>query len=131
MTHVPDGGGRYERTDVRASPVLRFALALAVLIGAALAVCAWVARALARAVPGQERARPLSALHEPHLEPELEARSGAALAGVRAREDERLTSYGWVDAQNGIVRIPIDHAIELLAERGLPAREPPERKEQR
>jgi hypothetical protein len=32
-----------------------------------------------------------------------------------AREEAELTSYGWVDKTNGIVRIPIDRAIELLS----------------
>jgi hypothetical protein len=33
------------------------------------------------------------------------------------QERETLSSYGWVDEKNGIVRIPIDRAIELLVER--------------
>ena len=43
-------------------------------------------------------------------------------AGIRAAEDQILNSYGWVDRSKGIVRIPIDRAIDLLAKRGLPAR---------
>jgi hypothetical protein len=36
-------------------------------------------------------------------------------------EDERvLGSYGWIDAQNGVVRIPIERAMELVLEHGLP-----------
>ena len=30
-----------------------------------------------------------------------------------------LTSYDWVDEEAGVVRIPIDRAIKLLAKRGL------------
>jgi hypothetical protein len=40
----------------------------------------------------------------------------------RAQEDAVLNSYGWVDRANGTVRIPIERAIELTAERGLPVR---------
>jgi hypothetical protein len=36
------------------------------------------------------------------------------------RQDETLASYDWVDQKAGIVRIPIDRAIDLVAERGLP-----------
>lgn len=41
---------------------------------------------------------------------------------VRLREDERevIDGYGWVDRGAGIVRIPVDRAIDLVAERGLP-----------
>jgi len=30
-----------------------------------------------------------------------------------------LKSYGWIDRDKGVVHIPIDRAIEILAERGL------------
>ena len=38
------------------------------------------------------------------------------------QEEQTLHSYGWVDQQAGVVRIPIDRAMELLAQRGLPTR---------
>ena len=34
-------------------------------------------------------------------------------------ERERLESYGWMDRSTGAVHIPIDHAIDLIAERGV------------
>jgi len=37
----------------------------------------------------------------------------------RAAERERLTTYGWMDRGTGAVHIPIDRAIELIAERGV------------
>src|SRR3989442_10321148 len=45
------------------------------------------------------------------------------LRQTRAEAEAALSSYGWVDEKTGIARIPIDEAIKLLAERGLPARE--------
>jgi hypothetical protein len=36
------------------------------------------------------------------------------------KENEVLGSYAWVDQNNGVVRIPIDQAMDLLAQRGLP-----------
>ena len=44
------------------------------------------------------------------------------MAEMRAAEDKILHSYGWIDQQKGIVRIPIERAMELTAQRGLPAR---------
>src|SRR5215813_5011829 len=38
------------------------------------------------------------------------------------KENEVLGSYDWVDQKNGVVRIPIDQAMDLLAQRGLPVR---------
>ena len=42
------------------------------------------------------------------------------------REDQVLGSYDWVDQKNGVVRIPIDQAIDILAKRGLPVIPPGE-----
>jgi hypothetical protein len=37
-----------------------------------------------------------------------------------------LNTYGWIDRQNGIVRLPIDRAMQLLLQRGLPVRSAPQ-----
>ncbi|MFY9572304.1 MAG: hypothetical protein WAV20_12970, partial [Blastocatellia bacterium] len=41
---------------------------------------------------------------------------------LRAEENDRLHSYGWVDKKAGVVRIPIDQAKKLVLEKGLPTR---------
>lgn len=42
------------------------------------------------------------------------------VADLHAREDLLLNNYTWVDASHSKVRIPIDRAMELIAQRGLP-----------
>lgn len=37
------------------------------------------------------------------------------LADLRAREQAAATTYGWVDREHGVVRLPIDEAIKLTA----------------
>jgi hypothetical protein len=46
------------------------------------------------------------------------------LNDFRAGEKRELEGYGWVDRQNGVVRIPVERAMTLLLERGLPNNEP-------
>jgi len=41
---------------------------------------------------------------------------------VRAEEDAKLNSYGWVDQKTGVVHIPIEDAKKLLLEKGLAVR---------
>ncbi len=41
---------------------------------------------------------------------------------LRSNWEKQLNSYGWVDEQSGVVRIPIEDAKRLLLQRGLPAR---------
>ncbi len=47
-------------------------------------------------------------------EPRLQTAPHADLADLRGEEEATLGSYGWVDRRAGIVRVPIDRAIELL-----------------
>jgi hypothetical protein len=42
------------------------------------------------------------------------------IAELHAREDLLLENYTRVDGRPGTVRIPIEHALELMAQRGLP-----------
>jgi len=79
---------------------------------------------------GREAARvasqyPLAAGQETRVppEPRLQTHPREDLLALRAREDAVLNSYGWVDKTAGVVRIPIDEAIKLTAQRGLPVRQ--------
>jgi len=56
-------------------------------------------------------------------DPRLEEDERGQLNGIRTAEESALYSYGWVDQQAGTVRIPIDRAMDLLVERGLPVRQ--------
>lgn len=37
------------------------------------------------------------------------------LADLRAQEREAMETYGWINLENGIVRLPLDRAVELTA----------------
>ena len=52
----------------------------------------------------------------PRLQPSPETEMNEMLAA----EERELSTYGWVDCERGIVRVPIDRAIDELAARGLP-----------
>jgi hypothetical protein len=57
-------------------------------------------------------------------EPRLEPDPLALRLEVRAQEDALLKSYGWVDRTAGSVHIPIDRAMEIVLERGVPGGKP-------
>ncbi len=44
------------------------------------------------------------------------------LNSLRASEHNLLNDYGWVDPKAGVVRIPIDQAMQLMVQRGLPGK---------
>jgi hypothetical protein len=56
---------------------------------------------------------------------------GAQLRDLHAAEDAILTSTGWIDRDAGIARIPINRALDLAAQRGLPARSADEARQYR
>ena len=60
-------------------------------------------------------------------EPRLQTDPRQDLADLRAKEDELLGTAGVVDQNAGIYRIPIETAMRLTLERGLPARTEPKR----
>ena len=53
-------------------------------------------------------------------EPRLEDDERTELNGFRLHEEQQLNSYGWVDQNAGVVHIPIEQAMKLIAQRGLP-----------
>jgi hypothetical protein len=61
--------------------------------------------------------KPLDRFPAPHLTIDDDHQQ---MTSIRDRQMEKLNSYGWVDRSNGIVRIPIDRAVELILQRGLP-----------
>jgi hypothetical protein len=52
----------------------------------------------------------------------LSVKPGDELTAMRVEEQKILFTYDWVVRDKGIVRIPIERAIEILAQRGLPVR---------
>jgi hypothetical protein len=54
--------------------------------------------------------------------PKLEEDERGQLNGIRLSEEQTLYSYGWVDEKAGTVHIPIERAMDLLVQRGLPVR---------
>jgi hypothetical protein len=54
--------------------------------------------------------------------PKLEEDERGQLNGIRMNEEKTLYSYGWVDEKSGTVRIPIERAMDLIVQRGLPVR---------
>jgi hypothetical protein len=108
VTHPND----YERSD--ADPRLIAALALAV--AAFLIVTPFGLLAI---YPGADRLGAPPAERPLPPQPRLQVRPKADLDVLHATEQQRLTSFGWVDRNRKIVRIPIVRAMGLLVERGL------------
>ena len=121
--HEPAAEAGHETSDVSIGAIVKFGIGLAV---AALLVhvAMW---GLFRVLDARQakRDRPLpplvaAALRRTPPEPRLESDALSPRRRMQADETAALTTYGWVDRDGGIVRIPIERAMDLLVERGLP-----------
>jgi hypothetical protein len=114
---------RFEHSDVDASSLLKYGFWL-VVTTAVVVVLLWrlffvfVAQEAARQPPPPVMKIDPEAMSVPP--PNLQTLPNLDLQAFRAREDSVLHSYGWIDKDKGIVRIPIDEAMRILTERGLP-----------
>ncbi len=123
----PEGEPGHEASEgLSMRGILGFAVGLVVL---------WLAVQLGLVrVMGHYSARETSNLktRPPMMATPLEI-NGPKLQGAPARDRvheqeiqlKHINGYGWIDRQAGIVHIPIDRAMDILAERGLPEIEDP------
>jgi hypothetical protein len=116
---------RHERTDASVPAVLGAAAGL-LIAGIVIYLLVWAmlqflnTRADLHTVPEFPLARHQAERLPP--EPRLQTNPRGDLLALREKEDRLLTTYGWVDRNSGVVRIPIDRAMALTVERGLPVR---------
>ena len=75
--------------------------------------------------PAQQQQK-LQVLTQKFPTPRLETDDGNQdLANLHGREDLLLDHYTWVDNSHNKVRIPIERAMELIAQHGLPVAQQP------
>ena len=115
----------HETTDVRTRPIVIFGVGLLVVLGLVLVVVTGLQLALGGGTP--TLSPPPAGIEDPAVAPVptavvVRAVPDLELRDIRGAEDKRLSSYGWVDRQAGVVSIPITRAMELLSARGLPTR---------
>jgi len=124
---------RHEERDAKPRAIMTFVIGLAVLtIVALLAMWGLFDYLGARQAKTQAPASPLAETRRVPPPPHLQVEPKLDLEHLRAAEDDKLNQYGWVNRQAGVVRVPIERAMELVAERGLPVRaEKPETRNQK
>ncbi len=110
-----------EHRDVAPRGVIIFFISLGVGILLALLIVYGLYVFLART---RADVAPFPTIKEDQVPPEPRIQPEPALDiwKFHAETNAKLNSYAWIDQKAGVVRIPVDRAMELLAQRGLPAR---------
>ena len=121
---VPEN--RHEHRDVNVIALGKFAIGLVIVTIFCVGLVAGVFQYLLHregGVPASRMEHPAIDARQLPPEPRLEETPSLDLQEMRAAEDNVQSTYGWLDQDNGIVRLPIDRAMDLVVQRGLPSRQ--------
>jgi hypothetical protein len=115
----------HEVSDVSARPIFFFAIGLAILLILTLISMRSLFNLLEQDADRSDTQLSGVAAERPKLPPlpRLETDPVSSRKQFFQNEKMLIESYGWVDQKQGIVRIPIRRAMELLVERGLLVRD--------
>jgi hypothetical protein len=125
--HQDDGPVEIYDREIDLKGILGFTGGLVAVTLVVLAVMWWMSTSFKQQEEANDRAP--SPLAEARLDPippgpRLQPSPPRDMDELRAKDREALTTYGWVDPAEGVARIPVARAIEIVADRGLAAGRP-------
>jgi hypothetical protein len=134
----------YEQSDVKITGILVFLVAMGIFVALTGAVCyvigakfnahmnkedgpnsKWTRTAeirdLGNLPSNPEMQNKIAEITKSFPTPRVQLDDGNQdVADLHARENLLLNNYTWVDQSRGMVRIPVERAMEIVAEKGLP-----------
>ena len=114
----------HETTDAAVKPVVGFLLGLALLIVVAMVLMAVLYDYLGdRLGRSSAEVSPLIDTRQIPPGPRLQVTPSLDIGEIVEWEHSLLNSYEWLDKDTGFFRIPVERAMDIIAENGLPARE--------
>jgi hypothetical protein len=131
-----NGNGGYERSDLRARGILYFLGGLAASVLLVYFIVGGLysfldkrsekeqapVSQLVNNAPTDTRHIPPNYEEKAFPAPRLENDERGQLNDIRLKEEQTLSTYDYIDQKAGTVRIPIERAMDLVAQRGLPVR---------
>lgn len=119
-------GAQYEHTDIDPGIGYKFALWLTV----AMLISFGIVYGVLRFFDGRQQTADAAAQQFPlavgvtrqNPTPFLQTQPFKDIYTLRGEEAAKLGSYGWVDKDGGVTRLPIGRAMELMIQRGFPVR---------
>jgi hypothetical protein len=108
----------YETKDLDPRTIALFAAGGAVVLLLAAALTFWMVQSANKRYAARQGPRPPAHAREGGPAPRLQVQGSHELRELRQAEETMLNSYAWIDRDRGIVRIPVERAMELLAKKG-------------
>jgi hypothetical protein len=139
-----DASTGYEQKDVRVTGIVVFLLSLGIFVAVTGVLCYGIGkiinahmdkedgpnskwtktadiRQLGNLANNPAMQNKVAQLAQQFPSPRLQLDDGyQEIADIHAKEDLLLNNYSWADRSQGKIRIPIDKAMEILAQQGLP-----------
>jgi hypothetical protein len=119
-------GAKYEHTDIDPAIGYKFGLWLLVAMILSFGIvygAFWFFERQERSANAQAMKYPLAVgQHKEPPAPNLQTQPFRDVYQLRQAENEKLSSYGWVDKDGGVARIPIDRAMEVMLQKGFASR---------
>jgi hypothetical protein len=127
---APDLAIGHEVSDVSIGGLVKFLVALVVSLIVVVLAVAWLFDFLAdRAADAEPPKSPLANLRDTvPPAPRLQESPAFDLRVMRGQEMAALKQTRWIDQQAKVLQMPVDRAMQLIAERGLPDWPPVEAK---
>jgi hypothetical protein len=123
-THSENPKHRHETREAVPRYILYFALGVAISVAAGFLVSWWTLEYLRshQKFPAPQSALSRGRVLPPPGMPQLQAHPATDLQVYLKDQTKILDSYGWVNRKSGVVRIPIQRAMNILLQEGLPVR---------
>jgi len=115
----------HEIRDAKIGPLILIAAGLAITVAIVGVFIYGIFQYLGAHPPASIQANPMAAGAQIPPAPRIEEHPAIEIQQLHAQEEQTLSTYGWVDKKAGVVRIPIDRAMELQLQRGFPTRKEP------
>lgn len=115
-------GVRHESRDANIPALAAFGGAIVVTVAIVMLFSWWLFGILTYVHPVGPTPTPFASSRQLPPEPRLQPKPEVDLQRYLDEENAELNSYGWVDRQAGVVHIPIERAMQLLLQQGLPVR---------
>jgi hypothetical protein len=110
----------HEMTDVSPWAIAFSTVCLGLMVTGVMVFLSWLFWRFEADAKQRDVAQSSTSVESTYTGPLLQPQPSVELARFRRSEERRLSSYGWIDRKQRVIRIPITRAIEILAERDLP-----------
>jgi hypothetical protein len=118
--HNSEASPGYETRDANVRGVFNFLVVLGVLLVATALVSWGLFRYFSKRPPPPASVSPFADTRQLPLGPQLQVNPRQDWLKYREQQEQSLETYEWENRGAGIVRVPIEHAMDLLFQKGLP-----------